>query len=216
MATYANSEATRTALIMAAGELFAERGVDAVTTRAIAKRAGESLGVINYHFGNKEGLLKATLDYAVELWTDDPLGKLLEERRELLGSVEGRRELLAELVASHLQLIFNKKAPAWSCTLAFQAFQRDLPVAEAAFQKTATANFATFMKFYRAATQDDDAERAYCWALSVTSTPVLAAVNPLLYPRILQGGKPSPEFQAKFQAVCVDNALSSLGLKGGV
>lgn len=43
----------------AALEHFAEHGVKGATLRAIAERAGTSLGVVQYHFGSKEGLRDA-------------------------------------------------------------------------------------------------------------------------------------------------------------
>jgi AcrR family transcriptional regulator len=74
MSVYSNSETTRMALIM---ELFAEHGHNAVTTRAIAEKAGENIGVIHYHFGCKDGLINAVMDFVNEPWTHDPLGALL-------------------------------------------------------------------------------------------------------------------------------------------
>lgn len=47
---------TRAALVTAARALFAERGYDGASVRAITRRAGSNLGAITYHFGSKEGL----------------------------------------------------------------------------------------------------------------------------------------------------------------
>ncbi|WP_165960725.1 TetR/AcrR family transcriptional regulator [Actinocrispum wychmicini] len=51
-------------LLRAAGELFAERPYDQVTTVAIAKRAHVAYGLIAHHFGNKRGLYLATIEHA--------------------------------------------------------------------------------------------------------------------------------------------------------
>ena len=54
------SAATREKIISAAEQLFAEIGFDAVSLRQIAAVAGQrNTNVVRYHFGNKEGLLKA-------------------------------------------------------------------------------------------------------------------------------------------------------------
>jgi len=53
----ARSERTKRNIIAAAGELFAERGFDAVTMREIAKRAGCSHTAIYLYFTDKEALL---------------------------------------------------------------------------------------------------------------------------------------------------------------
>lgn len=39
-----------------AATLFAERGIDGVTMRALAERAGTNLAAVSYHFGGKENL----------------------------------------------------------------------------------------------------------------------------------------------------------------
>jgi AcrR family transcriptional regulator len=47
---------TRTRLLEAAGELFAEHGFRGATLRDIADRAGANLAAANYHFGSKQAL----------------------------------------------------------------------------------------------------------------------------------------------------------------
>ncbi len=56
-----DAEATREALLRAASELFAERGLDGVRVEAIAERAGVNKAMINYHFGGKRALYEAVL-----------------------------------------------------------------------------------------------------------------------------------------------------------
>ena len=56
-------EPAREALIAVAERLFAERGVDAVTVRDIVMAAEQrNSSAVQYHFGNKAGLLQAILD----------------------------------------------------------------------------------------------------------------------------------------------------------
>ncbi len=50
-------------LIEAAGEVFAEQGYQAATVRDICQRAGANVAAINYHFGGKEKLYEAVLNY---------------------------------------------------------------------------------------------------------------------------------------------------------
>jgi TetR/AcrR family transcriptional regulator, regulator of cefoperazone and chloramphenicol sensitivity len=52
---------TRSRLIEAATATFAERGYQAATTREICVRALANPAAVNYHFGDKLGLYKATL-----------------------------------------------------------------------------------------------------------------------------------------------------------
>lgn len=56
---------TRAAILAAARELFAERGYDATTTRAIAARAGVAAGTVFVHFPNKVDLVVAALEETI-------------------------------------------------------------------------------------------------------------------------------------------------------
>ena len=52
-------EQTKAAILSAALEIFHERGYEETTMRAIAKRAGVSLGNAYYYYGSKEHLIQA-------------------------------------------------------------------------------------------------------------------------------------------------------------
>src|SRR3954464_2966172 len=53
---------TRAALLDSARAVFAERGYEGATVRAIAERAGVDPAMVNHFFGGKEGLFIASLD----------------------------------------------------------------------------------------------------------------------------------------------------------
>jgi AcrR family transcriptional regulator len=53
------AEATRAALVMAARELFAQRGFAGVGTEEIVHRAGVTRGALYHHFAGKEDLFRA-------------------------------------------------------------------------------------------------------------------------------------------------------------
>jgi AcrR family transcriptional regulator len=71
----------------AAFRLFAERGVDATSLRAIAEAAGTSAPLVVHHFGSKEGLVRAVDEAAIarfkttldEIPTDQPPDALSAE-----------------------------------------------------------------------------------------------------------------------------------------
>lgn len=54
--------ATRNDLISTGRRLFAQRGFDGASVRAITSEAGTNLGAITYHFGSKRGLYAAALE----------------------------------------------------------------------------------------------------------------------------------------------------------
>ena len=49
---------TRSRVLKAAARLFAERGFNHVSVRAICKEAGSNVAAVNYHFGDKLGLYR--------------------------------------------------------------------------------------------------------------------------------------------------------------
>lgn len=59
-------EDTSRRILDAAVSLFAADGFDAVSTRAIAERAGVNLPAIQYYFGSKEGLYRAAIGHIAE------------------------------------------------------------------------------------------------------------------------------------------------------
>jgi TetR/AcrR family transcriptional regulator len=58
---------TRERLVAAALAIFAERGFEGATTRAIAKRAGVALAALPYHFETKDALWRAAADRIFDL-----------------------------------------------------------------------------------------------------------------------------------------------------
>ncbi|MCP5067717.1 MAG: TetR/AcrR family transcriptional regulator, partial [bacterium] len=57
---------TKQRLLDAAEQLFAERGFDGTSMRAVTQAAGASVSAANYHFGSKQALLGATLRRRIE------------------------------------------------------------------------------------------------------------------------------------------------------
>jgi AcrR family transcriptional regulator len=75
---------TRARLLAAARELFATRGFEGTSVRALTEAAGANLGAVTYHFDSKEGLYRALLE-------------------EVLGPVRENAELVRSLPFSPLQ-----------------------------------------------------------------------------------------------------------------
>ncbi|MFP5307867.1 MAG: TetR/AcrR family transcriptional regulator, partial [Gammaproteobacteria bacterium] len=62
-----SGEPTRYQLLLAALELFAVEGVNATSIRRITAHAGAAnQSAVHYHFRNKDGLIRAVLDYVNE------------------------------------------------------------------------------------------------------------------------------------------------------
>jgi AcrR family transcriptional regulator len=57
----AATDDTRTRILDAAERLFAERGIESVSVRAILAEAGVNVALAHYHFGSREGLIEELL-----------------------------------------------------------------------------------------------------------------------------------------------------------
>jgi TetR/AcrR family transcriptional regulator, regulator of cefoperazone and chloramphenicol sensitivity len=58
---------TRQRLIDAAATLFADKGFQNVTVREICKTSNANVAAVNYHFGDKAGLYRAVVTFAIQI-----------------------------------------------------------------------------------------------------------------------------------------------------
>ncbi len=89
---------TRESLLDAAEELFSERGIPAASLRAITERATANLAAVHYHFGSKEGLVRAVFDRR--------LAPLNRERLALLDRCEAEGGGVEEVVQAFVGPVF--------------------------------------------------------------------------------------------------------------
>ncbi|WP_280212102.1 TetR/AcrR family transcriptional regulator [Nocardia cyriacigeorgica] len=78
-------------LIRAAERLFAERGIDAVSLRAVMSAAGANVASVHYHFGSKDALVEALLEQRG--------GQVSQRRSELLDHIEASGDATARSLA---------------------------------------------------------------------------------------------------------------------
>ena len=88
MATPANKDTPdgRERLVRAAFVLFAEKGFDSVTVRDLATASSVSVGLINHHFGSKEGLREAVDVYFMAQFEDAITGAAPQDQSETADS----------------------------------------------------------------------------------------------------------------------------------
>jgi AcrR family transcriptional regulator len=98
----APSGATALQLLLTAERLFAQHGIDGVALRAIAIEAGSAnKSAIQYHFGSKEGLLRAIFAYRLaDLVQRRKLLRARVDRDDLRGRFEAHIVPLLELAES--------------------------------------------------------------------------------------------------------------------
>lgn len=74
------SEVTRDRIMRAAERLFAERGYEGTSVRAIVAKARVNQAAINYHFDGKDGLYREVLRTAFRAMTEDQLAHAEETK----------------------------------------------------------------------------------------------------------------------------------------
>ena len=90
MSSTAPPKETRSALIAAAGALFAEKGFEAVSLREITRLAGMNVASVKYHFGSRDALVDAVVSQLATPVNEERLRRLdqlEEEGRETVKSL---------------------------------------------------------------------------------------------------------------------------------
>lgn len=91
------SDITRDRILKAAERLFAERGYDATSIRAIVAKARVNQAAVNYHFAGKDGLYREVLRAAFRALTEHQL------THAAVAASHSREEALAEFVRDQLR-----------------------------------------------------------------------------------------------------------------
>jgi TetR/AcrR family transcriptional regulator, regulator of cefoperazone and chloramphenicol sensitivity len=110
------SEITRDRILKAAERLFADRGYEATSVRAIVAKARVNQAAINYHFAGKDGLYREVLRAAFRAMTEQQLSHAQEmealPREQALGEFvryQLRPLLSRDELSRHIR-IFNWEA----------------------------------------------------------------------------------------------------------
>jgi AcrR family transcriptional regulator len=96
------SDVTRERIMKAAERLFAERGYDATSIRAIVAKARVNQAAINYHFDGKDGLYREVLRAAFRALTEQQL-----ERADEMKAMS-REAALAEFIRRQLRPLLGR------------------------------------------------------------------------------------------------------------
>lgn len=104
------SAATRQSLLTVSAAQFAKDGLIGTSVRELAELADVNVAAISYHFGGKEGLYQATLQYVMRregsFWT------FARERQEVaaqMGTRGAAEEALRQHILEFVQLLFEQE-----------------------------------------------------------------------------------------------------------
>ena len=93
----------KTRLILAGEQSFAKNGINGASMREIASRAGQgNHAAVQYHFGSREGLVRAIFDYRMEQMEEARGAMLVSAERQ--GRLKDARTLLEIVLLPQLDL----------------------------------------------------------------------------------------------------------------
>jgi TetR/AcrR family transcriptional regulator, regulator of cefoperazone and chloramphenicol sensitivity len=122
-------EDTRTKLLDAAGEVFAESGFQAATVREICARAGVNIALVNYHFGDKLELYTEVLRHSVGASGNGIINQAL---RSTAPPAEAFRELIHAMVLR----VCRGDRPGWHFRLMMHEFSQPTPAMASVIDET--------------------------------------------------------------------------------
>ena len=163
MAVYLNSIETKDALINATGELVFELGINNVSTRAIAERAGENIGSIHYHFGGKAKLIKAMIYKIVADVTERyPMEEAIEKYKDVIHTREGQINTLREIVKIHMSMITGFSKRKWDGQVLYQLIHRHNPYQKVLLEEFVAPRVKLLTGLFQLICPEWTFEDAYC------------------------------------------------------
>src|ERR1700733_3936864 len=111
---------TRTKLLDAAGQVFAESGFQAATVREICARAGVNIALVNYHFGDKLELYTEVLRHSVGASGNGIIN-------QAMASTAPPNEAFRELIHAMLLRVCRGDRPGWHFQLMMHEFAQPTP-----------------------------------------------------------------------------------------
>jgi TetR/AcrR family transcriptional regulator, regulator of cefoperazone and chloramphenicol sensitivity len=121
-------EDTRSKLLDAAGQVFAESGFQGATVREICARAGVNIALVNYHFGDKLELYTEVLRYSL-----GPAGNGIVSKA---GGTASAQDAFRELIHAMLLRICGADRPAWHFRLMMHELAQPTPAMASVIDET--------------------------------------------------------------------------------
>src|SRR6202050_1601711 len=130
-------EDTRTKLLDAAGQVFAESGFQAATVREICARAGVNIALVNYHFGDKLELYTEVLRHSVGAAGNGIIN-------QAMASTAPPKEAFRELIHAMLVRVCRGDRPGWHFQLMMHEFAQPTPAMASVIDETMSPVYDRF------------------------------------------------------------------------
>ena len=212
MATYQNSAKTRLSLIEAAGELFAEKGIPAVTTREIARKAGAVQNAITYHFGGIDGLINAVWAYVLIEWEPGCFERYLLEHEKEKPSRAEQKELVVGCIRLLFQIMYRPDRPLWISKFLVRSAMS--PEGREYVAHTVSGNIVPLLtELFMKISGKDDPDEAQCWSLRILAAPMVFTAGLTEFAKFRRGNAINKKLYKKLEEVTIREALFAVGLE---
>jgi len=122
-------EDTRSKLLDAAGQVFAESGFQAATVREICSCAGVNIALVNYHFGDKLELYTEVLRHSVGASGNGIIN-------QAIGGTAPPAEAFRQLIHAMLLRVCRADRPGWHYRLMMHEFAQPTPAMASVINET--------------------------------------------------------------------------------
>ena len=213
MSEYATSKITRENLIQAAGELTAEQGFNNVSIRAIARKAGENVGSIHYHFGGKDGLLEEVVRKTFSEWLELPLKEYIAPYIEQLDTPAGQARALRAVMHHHIVVLFRVKRPSWHSRVLYQVLQHNNPFRPLLNEAVIEPNDLIMRMILRKIKPDMSEEEIFLYSRIILSPIILHANYTETILELLRQDDYSQSYLQKLEDIIVRQTLLLFNLE---
>lgn len=161
------AQTTKEALLLAAGELFAEYGVEGTSIRAIAEKCQANIAAVNYHFGSKENLYTAVIRHVLEQTRCYRPEELLRHKHEWAHSPAQCAEAVYRVVEEHIQQYFTGIHPRWYGRIFLRILLQPTPALWETIKELIMPNMNALQEFLRCCRPGMTQEQAELWTDSL-------------------------------------------------
>lgn len=160
---------TKEALLLAAGELFAEYGVEGTSIRAIAEKCQANIAAVNYHFGSKENLHLALVRYVLEKIRCRRAEELLQCKDDWMHNPLKCAEAIFQVVEEHCQQYFSSLHPNWYGRLFMRILLQPTPAISEVMKETVIPQYYSVRDVIRCCRPEMKVNEAELWTDSLMS-----------------------------------------------
>lgn len=203
---------TKVLLIESAGELFADSGFEAVSTRMIADKAGVKLSAIHYHFGSKENLYAETCMTSLQRSESTTFATIINENPGLMKTPAGQAEIIRTQVFRTFHHIHRAGRPEWETKIILREIVNPTAAMERLVEESFKPDIRSSMDFYKEVKPGATEEEAAAWSDLLYGTVIFYKVAR----QAITMARPTQPLDDHFYQVAATKLARSMILEAGL